>query len=173
MMIHKPNKGTYAPYFDRYISLVKGEDIFAELSESYIETMELLTSLDLETLHFRYAPGKWTILEILQHVIDTERIFNFRALSFARGEQQSIPGFDENHYAAISNANLRNVNDMVREFSLVRASSIELFKSMDDVMLDRIGTANGNDSCARALLFCILGHELHHRNIIMERYIAG
>lgn len=167
--IDKPKPGTYAPYFDTYISRVKGESIFEELSTAYIETMELVTSLDAETLHSRYAEGKWTILQILQHIIDTERIFNYRALSVARGDQNPLPGFDEQAYAA--NAQTRNVNDLVRELSLVRASTIELFKSFTPEQLDQVGTANKNPITARALLYMTLGHELHHRHIIETRYL--
>ena len=169
--ITKPIKGTYPVYFDNYISLVKGEDIYVELYQAYMDTMELVTSLDLETLHYRYAEGKWTILDILQHVMDTERIFCFRALCFARMEKVALPGFEENDYARVSGATARNVNDMVREFSLLRASTIELFKSFTPEMLDATGNANGKDVTARAMLFSILGHELHHRKIIQERYM--
>lgn len=169
--VAKPVAGTYPVYFDNYISLVKGDDIYVELYQAYMDTMELVTSLDLETLHYRYAEGKWTILDILQHVMDTERIFCFRALCFARMEKAPIPGFEENDYAREGRATERNINDMVREFSLLRASTIELFKSFTTDMLDHSGNANGKAVTPRALLFSILGHELHHRKIIEERYM--
>ncbi|MES2778998.1 MAG: DinB family protein [Bacteroidota bacterium] len=168
----RPVPGTYPTYFDTYISLVKGESIYEELYQSYMDTMELVTSLDLETLHFRYAEGKWTILDILQHVMDAERIFCFRALSFARSEKASLPGFEEDEYVAAGFATKRNINDMVREFSILRASTIELFKSFSAEMLDQKGNANGKDVTPRALLFIILGHEIHHRNIIQQRYMS-
>ncbi|MES2561023.1 MAG: DinB family protein [Bacteroidota bacterium] len=169
--IARPVQGTYPPYFDTYISLVKGEDIYIELYQAYMDTMELVTSLDPETLHYRYAEGKWTILDILQHVMDTERIFCYRALCFARKESQALPGFEENDYAASGNATGRNINDMVREFSLLRASTIELFKSFTAEMMDQSGNANGKPVTPKALLFSILGHELHHRKIMHERYL--
>lgn len=169
--VTKPVSGTYPVYFDNYISLVKGDDIYVELYQAYMDTMELVTSLDLETLHYRYAEGKWTILDILQHIMDTERIFSFRALCFARLEKASIPGFEENDYARVGGATARNINDMVREFSLLRASTIELFKSFTPEMMDHSGNANGKPVTPRALLFTILGHELHHRKIIQERYM--
>jgi uncharacterized damage-inducible protein DinB len=167
----KPVAGTYPTYFDNYISLVKGEHIYEELYQSYMDTMELVTSLDLETLHFRYAEGKWTILDILQHIMDAERIFCYRALCFARMEKVALPGFDENEYVIAGKATVRNINDMVREFSLLRASTIELFKSFTVEMLDSIGNANGKDVTPRAILFAILGHEIHHRNIIQQLYM--
>jgi uncharacterized damage-inducible protein DinB len=173
VVISKPIPGEYPPYFDTYISLVKGEHIYEELFQSYIDLMELVTSLDPETLFYRYAPGKWTILDIVQHIIDTERIFNYRALCFARKDATPLPGFEENDYAETGNATRRDINDLVRELSLVRASTIELFKSFDDEMMNQIGTANGKPVSVRALLFAILGHELHHRNIIQERYMNG
>lgn len=170
-MITKPATGTYAPYFDQYIKLVKGDNIFEELSQAYIDTMELVTSLDAETLHYRYAEGKWNILEIMQHIIDTERIFNYRALRIARKDETPLSGFDENAFAHHSEASNRNINDLVREFSLVRASSIELFKSFTAEMLEHVGVANKYPISAKALLYMTLGHELHHKNIIEQRYL--
>lgn len=170
-IITKPEQGTYPEYMGNYIKLVKGENIYDELFQSYMEIMELVTSLDPATLHFRYAEGKWNILEILQHIIDTERIFNYRALRFARKDKTNLPGFEQDDYVPVSMASLRDVNDMVRELSLVRASTIELFKSFTPEMLTETGTANGKLISVKAILFAILGHELHHRNIISERYI--
>ncbi len=169
--ITKPEQGTYPEYMGNYIKLVKGENIYDELFQSYMETMELVTSLDPETLHARYAEGKWNILEIIQHIIDTERIFNYRALRFARKDKTNLPGFEQDDYVPASLAGMRDVNDMVRELSLVRASTIELFKSFTPEMLNQMGTANGKEISVKAILFAILGHELHHRNIISERYI--
>lgn len=169
--IAKPQQGTYPEYFGKYIDLVKGEDLFTELYTEYTETMELITSLDDETLQYRYAPGKWNIREIVQHLVDTERIFNYRALSFSRNEQAALPGFDENAYVANSSASQRDINDLVRELSVVRAATVELYKSFTEEMLDRSGTANGKQVSVRAILFATLGHEIHHRNIIDERYL--
>jgi uncharacterized damage-inducible protein DinB len=169
--IKRPEQGNYQPYFDHYIKLVKSDDIFEELSQAYVETMELVTSLDAETLHYRYAEGKWNILEIMQHIIDTERIFNYRALRIARADKTVLAGFDENAFAAHSFAAERDINDIVREFSIVRASTIELFKSFSPDALDYLGTSNNHIVSPRAILFIILGHELHHRNIIQQRYL--
>lgn len=171
MNIIKPKQGTYPEYFETYIKLVPEGNIFEELSASYIETMELVTSIDPETLHFRYAPGKWNILEMMQHILDSERIFTYRALCIARGEQNSLPGFDENVYAQNSQASQRNINDMVREFSLLRACSIELFKSLTPEQLELVGTANGKKVSPQALAFVLLGHEIHHRKVIEEKYL--
>jgi uncharacterized damage-inducible protein DinB len=172
-IITKPTQSEYDPYMETYISLVKGEHIFEEMFQSYIDTMELVTSLDPETLHYRYAPGKWTILGIMQHLIDTERIFAYRALRFARKDTTELPGYDQEQYTKTSNADNRDINDMVREFSLVRSTTIELFKSFDGEMLAQKGVANGKSVTVKALLFAIAGHEMHHRNIIQERYMNG
>ena len=169
--IAKPQPGTYPEYYGKYIPLIKGENIFEELYKEHYETMELLTSVDEETLQYRYAEGKWTMREIAQHLIDTERILTYRALRFSRNDQTVLPGFDENLFAANSSANSRDINDMVRELSVVRASTVELFKSFTDQMLDRKGNANGKEVTVRSILFFTLGHEIHHRNVIEERYL--
>jgi uncharacterized damage-inducible protein DinB len=169
--IARPTEGTFPTYMGNYIKLVKGESIFEELYSEHIETMELLTSVDEDTLQYRYAEGKWNLREIAQHVMDSERIFCYRALRFSRNDQTPLPGFDENTYAANSFASRRDINDMVREMSVVRAATVELFKSFTDEMLDKKGTANGKEISVRALLYAIVGHEMHHRNIIEDRYL--
>ena len=169
--IAKPKAGEYPAYQEKYISLVKSENIFEELYSEHIETMELVTSVDEETLQFRYAEGKWNIREIVQHMIDCERIYNYRALRFSRNDATVLSGFDENIFVANSNASKRDINDMVRELSVVRAATVELFKSFTDEMFDRKGTANNHEITVRAILYATLGHEIHHRNVIDEKYL--
>lgn len=169
--INKPTAGTYPDYMGKYIDLVKSENIFEEFFSEHFETMELVTSVDEETLQFRYEEGKWNIREILQHVIDCERIFNYRALRFARADHAPLNGFDENEYAAASGASSRDINDIVRELSVVRAATVELFKSFTDEMLDRKGIANNKEITVRAILYATLGHEIHHRNVIEQKYL--
>lgn len=171
MEILKPEPGTYPEYLNNYIKLIPTGNIMELMLTKHYETIDLITSIDEETQHYRYAEAKWNIKEIIQHLIDCERIFAYRALSIARGEQQSLPGFDENSYVANSHATRRNMNDLAREFSVLRASTIELFKSFSNTELDNKGTANGKSVTVRAILFAILGHEIHHMNIIDERYI--
>jgi uncharacterized damage-inducible protein DinB len=173
MHIERPQPGEYPEYYNHYVGLVKEGNILELLFSEHMETMELLTSLDEETLAFRYAPGKWTIREVTQHIMDTERILGYRALCFARGEQASLPGFDENLYATNSNANRRKIDDMVRDLSVARASTTELFKSFDAEQLLRTGTANNKKVSVRSILYFLLGHEIHHRNVIGERYLNG
>jgi len=171
MKIERPQKGSYPEFYDKYISLVKGEDIITEMLTEHYETVELITSIDLETQHYQYEEGKWTIKEVIQHLIDCERVFAYRILSFARNEKAPLPGFDENEYAMQSNAIRRDINDIARELSVLRASTIELIKSLNDTMLSREGIANGKSISVRALIYIILGHELHHRHIIETRYL--
>jgi hypothetical protein len=171
MNMKRPEEGTYPAYYETYISKVGGDNIMDAMLTEHYETIDLLTSLDEETLQYRYAPGKWTIREIVQHLIDTERIFCYRTLAIARNDKTSLPGFDENMYVETSNAIFRDMNDMAREFSVLRAATIELFKSLPESVLDRSGMANNNPVTVRAIFFAILGHEIHHRKVIEEKYL--
>ena len=167
----KPSADSYPAYFEKYINLVKSENVFEEFYSEHMETVDLLTSVDEETLQFRYEEGKWNIREVLQHMIDCERIFNYRALRISRGDQSPQPGFDQQQFVLESNASKRDINDMVRELSVVRAATVELFKSFTDEMLDRKGISNNHEISVRAILFITLGHEIHHRNVIDEKYL--
>jgi len=170
-IILKPLKDTYPPYYEKYLNLVKSENIFEEMYSEHIETIELVTSVDEETLQYRYEDGKWNIREILQHLIDCERIFNYRALRIARGDQAPLSGFDQQAFVSESLASKRDINDIVREFSVVRAATVELFKSFTDEMLNRKGITNNNEVTVRGIIYFILGHEIHHRNVIDEKYL--
>lgn len=143
-------------------------DILMISSEELLKTVKDLSE---EKMLFRYGEGKWTIKELLQHLIDTERIMSCRALRFSRNDATELPGFDENWYVENSNGNDRNSNDLVEEFICTRRASISLFKSFSDEMLLLSGTANGSDMTVRALGFIIAGHQMHHLKIIRERYL--
>ncbi len=159
-------------YFDRYIALVddhvnlidalkKGETIFENCSKALIEHQD-----------YRYEPHKWTPKALLQHIIDTERIFAYRALSLARLEPKALLGFDENDYANNSNANQRNIEDLLQEFRLVRQSTTLLFESFDKTMLYTTGISSGIKISTLAIGFVIIGHAKHHLNVLNERYFA-
>ena len=120
---------------------------------------------------FRYDKEKWTIKEFVQHLIDTERILSYRALRFSRNGPSNLQGFDEDWYVENSNGNDRNFNDLLEEFNIIRKSTISLFKSFTDKMLSNFGTVNGSDVTVRALGFIIAGHQMHHLNIIKEKYL--
>jgi uncharacterized damage-inducible protein DinB len=173
MTIQKPSQNDCLPYQWNYISLVPDtKDILGELQVHLIDTIDLVTSLDDATLLSSYAPGKWTILEMLVHMMDSERVFAYRALRIARKDKHELGGYDENLFATYSKANERKILGIVKEFSLLRASTIELFQSFDEEMWNEVGLANGKVTKASLFPFMICGHEIHHRNIIEERYIG-
>ncbi|MDZ4669029.1 MAG: DinB family protein [bacterium] len=173
MLIPKPKQAECTPYQWGYISLVPdNNDILGELQVQLMDTIDLVTSLDDATLLSSYAPDKWSILEIMTHLLDSERVFAYRALRFARKDKTELPGYDENLFASNSGANNRKILGIVKEFSLLRASTIELFQSFDLEMWNEIGTANGHQMKTSFLPFMACGHEIHHRNIIEERYIG-
>lgn len=169
--ITRPQSGEYLPYYAQYISKVNGDDLFAAMQAIHRETQTLLGSLSDEQLQYRYAEGKWTIKDIVGHLIDAERIFAYRALRFARKDATDLAGFDENSYVPASNANERSIQDLLAEFTVVRAATFALFKSFSDEMLTLSGTANNNPISVRALAYIIGGHEMHHLAVIKERYI--
>lgn len=170
--IAKPQAGTYPPYYENYLAKIKDDaNLFELMTQSNMDTIDLLTSVDGETLEFRYAEGKWNMLEIIQHLMDTERILCYRALRIARGDKSENPGFDENQYAQNSQASTRHVMDVVREFSILRASTIELFKSFSPEALTQIGLANGFKVTPAAIAYFIVAHEMHHLQVIEDKYL--
>lgn len=159
-------------FFDRYINQV---DAQFTLLESFQNSLELLQSNEFSALEsiqlHAYSAGKWTINEVLQHLIDVERIFAYRALRFARNDKTELSGFDENSFAAEANTNQRNFQSLKAELIVVRQSSISLFQSFDDEILARIGVANKVEISVLAIGFAIIGHQNHHMTVINERYL--
>ena len=166
-------KNEYAPYFDQYIQLVSQENtsIIENLEKSQNDFEVLLRDLPKEKHDFAYAEGKWTMKELIQHIIDTERIFCYRALCFARNDKTSLPGFDQDIFVDNDNANERNYYDLLDEMSTLRKSSIQLYKSFSEEALLRIGVASENKMSVRALGYLFSGHQIHHLNVIKERYL--
>jgi len=169
----KPDRSSHSAYFARYIDLVETNDLISALEASTVHRDAFWNQISEERSRFRYAQGKWSIKELLQHIIDCERIFCYRALCFARNETIPLPGFDENEYVRSSSADERTFKSLVEELEAVRESSIVLFKSLTDLQLDIPGNANGSAMTARAAGFIIVGHEIHHANVIKERYLAS
>lgn len=159
-------------YFDRYINSI--DDI--ELSDALENYGPNLLSINKQSLMNAgdkvYAPGKWTVKEIIQHLIDSERVFSYRALRFARNDRTELPGYDENIYAAESNSGKRDLNDMLTEFDLLRRSTVCLFRSFDKTMLSRKGVCFNKEISVLALGFVMAGHVLHHSNVIREKYFS-
>lgn len=170
--IDKPQPGEYAPYAIQYIRLLPDDGlVLRHLRDNLRATRELILSLPEEAFLFRYAPGKWTIKEILVHISDDERIYSYRALRFARNDRTELPGFEQDHYTRYSGAEERDVRDILRELAAVREATIALFKSFDSEALLRSGVANGAVMSVRAAVYHLAGHELHHVNLIKERYL--
>ncbi|PCI97353.1 MAG: damage-inducible protein DinB [Flavobacteriales bacterium] len=162
----------FAEYFNYYISLVSNSpDVNTALEQTHKTTNDLLDLITEEKGNYVYADGKWTIKELLVHLIDTERIFCNRALRFARNDQTDLPGYNHDEYVPNSGANERKLNDISNEFNIVRQGTIALFNSFTPEMLERKGTANGNNLTVLAIGFVISGHEKHHVNILDERYL--
>ncbi len=167
----RPDSTEYAPYFEKYISLVPDGQIVATLSSQNDDTLKLLSSLSEAQGELRYAPGKWSIKEVIGHLIDAERIFAYRAMRFARNDQTPLPGFDENGYVANADFSARSLSDLIDEFKTVRESSLFLFKHLSDEVWSRRGVSNNDGISVCALAWIIAGHELHHLGIIRSRYL--
>jgi hypothetical protein len=167
----KPSPATYPIYAQRYIGLVPEDDLADAFNKQTPIIRSFLSSISEEKSHFSYAPEKWTLKEVLQHIIDAERIFSYRALCFARQEKASLPGFEENDYAVNSNANHRTWQSLANEFLIVRQSSHLLFNSFTEQMLDFAGTANNNPQTVASIGFLTLGHFYHHKKVVDERYL--
>jgi len=172
-VIEKPADGEYPAYAHIYIDLLPDDGlILKHLQENVKATQQFVATIPEARLLHRYAEGKWTIKEILQHVVDDECIYLYRALRFARNDATELPGFDQDHYTRYSGANKREAGDILHEFGLLRQLTVAFFNSLDDAALMRSGVADGNRVSVRALAYHIAGHELRHRNIIRERYLA-
>lgn len=165
------NDNEYAAFYRGYVKRLGNADLLEVLKTSEQEVLNALSDLTEEQYLYRYAEGKWTIKELLLHIIDAERVFNYRALRFARKDTTDLPGFDEDWYVDHSFANQRTASELLQEFSEVRRATISLFKSFSDETLMLSGTANGNPISVRALGFITAGHALHHLEIIKERYL--
>ena len=166
----KPKPGDYNPYYNGYISLIGDGDIIEVLEEQRKTSEKFLNTFTENQGNYSYADGKWTVKEVLGHVIDTEKIMAYRALAFARGEKQSLPGFEQDDYVAESNFNNRSLDDLINEFLTARDSNIILFKSFDEDILNRRGTASESEVTVLALIYIIAGHEIHHIKILRKKY---
>jgi hypothetical protein len=168
----RPASSDYAPYYERYISLIPEGDILGTLSAQLDETLSFLAGIPESRAGHRYAPGKWSIREVVGHLIDGEKIFGDRALRIGRGDTTPLPGFDEDAYVA--NANFDNVAlaDLAHEFELARRSNIMMFRHFPREAWERRGTANGNPVSVIAIAFIMAGHEMHHAGVIRSRYLT-
>jgi hypothetical protein len=171
--VARPQAGEFAPYYDRYISLIHGDDILNTLDQQRRDTMLLLSCRDDEDGDFRYAPEKWSAKEVLGHVCDTERVFAYRALRFARADATPLEGFEQDDYVRNGPFARRPLADQVEDFIAVRRATLSLLRNLDEAAWLRRGIANKNEVSVRALAYIIAGHELHHRRILEEKYFAN
>ena len=171
--IAKPQESEYAPYYGKYISLVPGNDVLEALNRQITVTVDLLSGLNESAGNHRYAPGKWSIKQMLGHLADSERIFAYRALRISRGDRTPIEGFEQDDY--VRNGPFENcpLAALVQEFMSVRRATVFLLEHLDEAAWMRTGSANGNEISARALAYIIAGHELHHRNELQQKYLAA
>ena len=167
----RPDLSRVPEWYHRYINQVQENDVMEALTKQASSFVQFLESIPVAKRDYRYADDKWTIKEVLQHILDAERIFAYRALCFARKEATPLPGFDENIYAANSKAANRDWNDLTEEFKIVRQSTQILFRSFDDEQMETTGTSNGNPVYVMAIGFIIPSHLNHHVTIIKERYL--
>src|SRR4051812_6710379 len=169
--VPRPSADEHLAYYSKYVDRVPDGDLISILREQLMDTVALLRGVSAEKADFAYAPGKWTIKEVVGHMMDTERVMAYRALRFARNDKTDLPGFDENTWVPNANFGARTLGDLLEEFQVVRASTIHLAKHLDDETLKRRGSANGAEVTVRALFYIIAGHERHHVALLKERYL--
>jgi uncharacterized damage-inducible protein DinB len=173
LAIARPNPDEYFEYYGKYIALVPDEDALSLLRDQFEDTLVLLRPLDEVRSRHRYAPGKWSVKEVVGHLTDAERIFAYRALRIARADTTPIEGFDENAYVPAGRFDERPLDDLIEDYERVRDATLSLFSGLDEEALVRRGTANDKTISVRAIAWIIAGHELHHRAILMDRYAIG
>lgn len=167
----RPDLSRVAPFYHNYINQVKEDDILKAFSRYTPATIEFFEKIPAEKYDYRYAEGKWTIKEVLQHIIDAERVFSYRALRFARKDTTPLPGFDENLFAENAKADTRNWQDLIEEFKAIRKASEYMFISFDEDQLQSNGTASNTPTYVLGVGYILIGHVVHHMNVIKERYL--
>lgn len=171
--VTRPQSDEYAPHYEKYVSLISSDDIVGTLEAQRVQTAQLLAARSEREGNFRYAPGKWTVKEVIGHVCDAERIFAYRLLRIARGDQTPLPGFEQDDYIVTGAFGERTLADVAAELAAVRAATLALVQSLPADAWMRRGTASNNPVSARALAYIIAGHELHHRRILEEKYFPA
>jgi hypothetical protein len=169
--LSRPATTEFAPYYGRYIERVPDDDLLATLSRQHDDTQTLLKSIPPARWGHRYAPGKWSVAEVIGHLADVERVFAYRALRFARGDATPLPGFDENAWMPQSGYDRRPLPAIAAEFETVRRATLAFLRGLDDEMVLRRGRANDVEFSVRACAWIIAGHELHHVALLRERYL--
>jgi hypothetical protein len=171
MIIEQPQSNEYPPYYQGYLDLVKGGDVIRTLKDQIIDIQAVISTIPEEKEGFAYAEGKWTIKEVIGHIIDTERVLAYRAMRFARKDKTILPGFDENTFVANANFNKRTLYELAHEFAIVREANITMFKTFEKDQLIEKGNANGQQVSVRSIIYMIAGHAAHHVNVIRTKYL--
>ncbi len=161
----------YADFYKSYIQSLEDVELIEELEICLHEFIKFVQNIPMDKFDYRYEVGKWTIKEIIQHLIDSERVFSYRALRISRNDKTPLPGFNENEYVDNSNGNDRNLQGLLTELAVVRQATLSLFNSFSQEQLIKIGIASNNEVSVRAIGFIIIGHQKHHQKIFAERYL--
>jgi hypothetical protein len=170
--MNRPETNEFAPYYNNYVSVVEDDNVLAMLDEQSAELRAIFLQVPEEKGAFAYEPGKWTIKEVLSHLIDGERMFAYRVLRISRGDETPIEGFEQDDYIENSNANNRPFAELLEEFDLQRRSNMILLNNISEADSKRTGTASGKPISVRALAYIMAGHVRHHVNILKDRYLA-
>ena len=173
MKIGRPAPGEYNPYFERYVSRVPEEDVVPVLEGQRAEFRGILAGVPEERGGYRYAPAKWSVRQMLGHVIDTERIFAYRALCIARGETAALPGFEQDPYVAAAGHDRWTLAELLEDFDAVRRSNVAMLSHLDEAAVRRVGTASDHPTSVRAIAFIMAGHLRHHLGVLADRYGIG
>ncbi|MGZ4047770.1 MAG: DinB family protein [Bacteroidia bacterium] len=167
----RPKPNEYPSFYQSYVDNVKSNNIIKELTDQVLNIQAIISEIPEEKENYRYAEGKWTIKEIIGHIIDTERVLGYRAMRFARKDKTPLPGYDENFFVANANFQKQSLYSLGHEFAIVREANLALFKVWDEEALSQMGVANNLDVSVRAILFMIAGHATHHINVIKTKYL--
>ena len=167
----RPNKNDYAEYYHGYIQLIEGDDPVSILEKQMKTTQKFLQEIPADKERFKYAENKWSVKEVIGHMLDTEKVMYYRALCIARGENKSLPGFEQDEYVKEANFNCLDISDLIMDYRLTRQSSILLYKNFDEIILEKRGKADNKEVTVLALAFIIVGHEAHHIKVLKEKYL--
>ena len=169
----RPTAGEYAAYYEKYVSLITADDVLTALETQRVQMTQLLAARSEREGNFRYAPGKWSVKEVVGHINDAERIFSYRALRIGRGDTTPLAGFEQDGYVQNGGFASRSLVELAEEFGAIRSASLALFRSFGEEAWTRQGTASNATVSVRALAYIVAGHEVHHRRILEERYFPA
>ncbi|WP_422359141.1 DinB family protein [Reichenbachiella sp.] len=171
IQISKPESNEYHYFFAGYVSQVENNDVLEMVKSQKGEFIEFIQAIPDDRYNYAYAEGKWTIKQLLRHIIDAERMFGYRAMSIARGEKAKLPGFDDHLYVRMADDSKNSIEEMLKEFEVLREGHIQMICNFTSQATERMGNANGTDVSVRAIIYIIAGHVAHHKQIITERYL--